>query len=91
MFRKLQREYKYIFIPGDFNVHTLPHVRGALSAQEIHNDVVSNNQKKDELLMLVQNIYYFFPILANECYSGILERSILDQYEIFSIGNIVAI
>ena len=48
-------------------------------------------RKKDEFPMLVHNICYFVPTLADECYSGIPEKSILDHYGIFIIDNIAVI
>ena len=42
MFGKLQSENKYIYIMGDFNVNTLPHIRGSLCVQEFKNIFAAN-------------------------------------------------
>ena len=42
LFGKLQPENKYIYIMGDFNVNTLPHIKGSLSVQEFKNIFAAN-------------------------------------------------
>ena len=42
MFNKIQGDNKYLYITGDFNVNTLPHMRRGLSTQEFTNIFSSN-------------------------------------------------
>ena len=42
MFGKLQHEMKYVYITGDFNVNTLPNIRGNLPYQDIKNILSAN-------------------------------------------------
>ena len=81
---------------GDFNVNTLPHIRGSLSVQEFKNIFAANYcfpliNKATRLTStsssLFHNIYSTMPALANGCDSGILEISISDQYGIFNVDN----
>ena len=96
LFGKLQPENKYIYIMGDFNVNTLPHIRGSLSVQESKNIFAANYcfpliNKPTRLTStsssLIDNIYSTMPALANGCDSGILEISISDHYGIFTVDK----
>ena len=96
MFGKLHSENKYIYIMGDFNVNTLPHIRGSLSVQEFKNIFAANYcfpliNKPTRLTStsssLIDNIYSTMPALANGCDSGILEISISDHYGIFTVDK----
>ena len=96
MFGKLHSENKYIYIMGDFNVNTLPHIRGSLSVQELKNIFAANYcfpliNKPTRLTStsssLIDNIYSTMPALANGCDSGILEISISDHYGIFTVDK----
>ena len=96
LFGKLQPENKYIYIMGDFNVNTLPHIRGSLSVQEFKNIFAANYcfpliNKPTRLTStsssLIDNIYSTMPALANGCDSGILEISISDHYGIFTVDK----
>ena len=81
---------------GDFNVNTLPHIRGCLSVQEFKNIFAANYcfpliNKPTRLTStsssLIDNIYSTIPALANGCDSGILEISISDHYGIFTVDK----
>ena len=81
---------------GDFNVNTLPHIRGNLSVQEFKNIFAANYcfpliNKPTRLTStsssLIDNIYSTMPALANGCDSGILEISISDHYGIFTVDK----
>ena len=96
MFGKLHSENKYIYIMGDFNVNTLPHIRGSLSVQKLKNIFAANYcfpliNKPTRLTStsssLIDNIYSTMPALANGCDSGILEISISDHYGIFTVDK----
>ena len=96
LFGKLQPENKYIYIMGDFNVNTLPHIRGSLSVQEFKNIFAANYcfpliNKPTRLTStsssLIDNIYSTMPALANGCDSGILEISISDHCGIFTVDK----
>ena len=34
MFGKIQHKNKYVYFFGDFNINTLPHIKGTLATQE---------------------------------------------------------
>ena len=96
LFGKLQPENKYIYIMGDFNVNTLPHIRGGLSVQEFKNIFAANNcfpliNKPTRLTStsssLIDNIFSTMPALANGCDSGILKISISDHHGIFTVDK----
>ena len=94
MFHKIQGDNKYLYITGDFNVNTLPHVRRGPSTQEFTNIFSSNycfpfinkpTRVTDHSASLIDNIYSNIP--PHNCSTGILKCSISDHYGIFCIDN----
>ena len=95
MFDKIQHENKYVYIFGDFNVNTLPNIKGNVNIQDLNNIFSSNYclplitkpTRVTNTCALIDNIYSNIPINTNNCDSGILEVSISDQYAIFALDN----
>ena len=96
MFDKIQHENKYVYIFGDFNVNTLPNIKGNVSIQDLKSIFSSNyclplitkpTRVTNTCASLIDNIYSNVPINTNNCDSGILEVSISDHYAIFALDN----
>ena len=88
----LQRERKYVYITGDFNVNTLPIYNG----QEFVNIFSSGffcplinrpTRVTQNSSTLIDNIYCNIPNIATSCKAGILRTSISDHYAIFCISR----
>ena len=93
---KIQQERKYIYITGDFNVNTMPHLKGGLSIQEFKNIFASNfcfpsinkpTRVTNHSASLIDNIYSNVPIKGSDYHAGVLTVSISDHYGIFCINN----
>ena len=94
MCNKIQGDNKYLYITGDFNVNTLPHMRRGPSTQEFTKIFSSNycfpfinkpTRVMDHSASLIDNIYSNIP--PHNCSTGILKCSISDHYGIFCIDN----
>ena len=95
-FDKIQHEKKYVYITGDFNVNTMPHLKGGLSIQEFKNIFSSNfcfpsinkpTRVTNHSASLIDNIYSNVPIQGSDYHAGVLTVSISDHYGIFCINN----
>ena len=95
-FDKMQRESKYVYISGDFNVNIMPHLKGGLSIQEFKNIFSSNfcfssinkpTRVTNHSASIIDNIYCNVPIQGSDYHAGVLTVSISDHYGIFCINN----
>ena len=91
----LQRERKYVYICGDFNVNTL-HIDGGLAKQDFINLLSSSffcplitkpARVTQNSSTLIEYIYCNIPIIATSCKAGILRTTISDHYAIFCISK----
>ena len=96
MFDKIQNENKYVYIFGDFNVNTMPNIKGNVNIQDFKNIFSSNyclplitnpSRVTYTCASLIDNIYSNVPINTSNCDSGVLEVSISDHYAIFALDN----
>ena len=92
----LQRERKYVYICGDFNVNTLHIDNGGLATQDFINLLSSSffcplitkpTRVTQNSSTLIDNIYCNIPNIATSCKAGILHTSISDHYAIFCISK----
>ena len=96
MFSKIQHENKYVYIFGDFNVNTMPNIKGNVNIQDFKKFFLSNYRRPlitkptrvtNTCASLIDNIYSNVPINTNNYDSGILKVSISDHYAIFVLDN----
>ena len=92
----LQRERKYVYICGDFNVNTLHIDNGSLAKQDFINLLSSSffcplitkpTRVTQNSSTLIDNIYCNILNIATSCKAGILRTSISDHYAIFCISK----
>ena len=97
-FDKMQRESKYLYISGDFNVNIMPHLKGGLSIQEFQNIFSSNfcfpfiskpTSFNNHSASIKNNIYCNVPIQGSDYHAGVLTVSISDHYNIIIIIIII--
>ena len=98
MFVKIQHDNKYVYIFGNFNVNTMPNIKGNVNIQGF-KDIFSSNyclplitkptRVTNTCASLNDNSYSNVPSTCNtnNCRSGILEDSISDHYAIFALDN----
>ena len=104
MFGKIQHENKYVYLAGDFNVNTLPHIKGTLATQEFKNIFSANYcfplitnptrvevsfETKITTATLIDQIYTNVTHQNMHGDAGILRISISDHYAIFCIDKTV--
>ena len=96
MFGKIRHENKYVYIFGDFNVNTMPNIKGNVNIQDFKTFFLSNYRRHlitkptrvtNTCASLIDNIYSNVPINTNNYDSGILKVSISDHYAIFVLDN----
>ena len=97
MFGKIQHENKYVYLVGDFNVNTLPHIKGTLATQEFINIFSANycfplitnpTRVSNHSATLIDQIYTNVTPQNMHGDVGILRISISDHYGIFCINKI---
>ena len=96
MFGKIQHENKYVYLVGDFNVNTLPHIKGTLATQEFKNIFSANycfplitnpTRVSNHSATLIDQIYTNVTPQNMHGDAGILRISISDHYGIFCINK----
>ena len=86
-------ERKYLYITGDFNVNTMPHLKWGLSIQEFKNIFLANscfpsiNKPTKYSASIIDNIYSNIPVQGSDYHAGVLTVSLSDHYGIFCINN----
>ena len=93
----LQRERKYVYVCGDFNVNTLHKDNGGLAKQDFINLLSSSffcplitkptRVTQHFSTLIIDNIYCNIPNIATSCKAGIFHTNITDHYAIFCISK----